>query len=41
MINGKGQTPDPEKAEAIKSMPVPNNVIKLQAFLVLANYYGI
>ena len=41
MINAEGRTPDPERAEAIKSMPVPNNVIKLQAFLGLANYYGI
>ena len=41
IINAKGRTPDPERAEAIKSMPVPNNVIKLQAFLGLANYYGI
>ena len=31
-----GQAPDPERAEAIKSMPVPNNVTKLQAFLDLA-----
>ena len=36
IINPKGQTPDQEKAEAIKSMPVPNNVTKLQAFLGLA-----
>ena len=27
--------------KAIKSMPVSNNVTKLQAFLCLANYYGI
>ena len=26
----------PERAEAIKSMPLPNNVTKLQAFLGLA-----
>ena len=29
IINAKGRTPDPQKAEAIKSMPVRNNVIKL------------
>ena len=33
MINTKGRTPDPERAEALRSMPVPNNVTKLQAFL--------
>ena len=41
IINAKDQTPDPERAEAIKSMPVPNNVTKLQAILSLAHYYGI
>ena len=41
IINAKGRTPDPERAKAIKSMPVPNNVTKLQAFLGLANYCGI
>ena len=41
IINAKGRTPDPEREEAIKSMPVPNNVTKLQAFLGLAKYYGI
>ena len=39
-IYAKGRTPDPERAEAIKSMPVPNNVTKLRVFLGLANYYG-
>ena len=41
IINAKGRTPNPERAEAIKSMLVPNNVTKLQAFLGLPNYYGI
>ena len=41
IINTKGQTPDHERAEAIKIMLVPNNVTKLQAFLGLANYYSI
>ena len=40
-INAKGWTPDLEIAEAIKIMPVPNNVTKLQEFLGLAKYYGI
>ena len=40
-IDAKGWTPDQERAEAIKIMPVPNNMTKLQAFLGLANYYGI
>ena len=38
IINAKYQTPGTERAEAIKSMPVPNNVTKLKAFLGLANY---
>ena len=40
VINAKVRTLDPERAEPIKSMLIPNNVTKLQAFLGLANYYG-
>ena len=36
IINEKGQIPDPERTEAIKSISVQNNVRKLQAFLGLA-----
>ena len=41
IINAKSQTPDPKREEVIKSIQVPNNMTKLQAFLGLANYYGI
>ena len=41
IINEKGRQPDPERAEAIKGMPSPSNIANLQAFLGLANYYGI
>ncbi len=36
-----GQIIDSARAEAIKSMSPPQNVVKLQAFLGMANYYGI
>lgn len=41
IINAKGRRPDPKRAEAIKNMPIPKNITTLQAFLGLANYYGI
>ena len=41
IINAKGLKPNPERADAIKSILVPNNVTKLQAFFGLADYYGI
>ena len=41
IMNAKGRTPDLLRAEAMKSMPVPNNVIILLAYLGLDNYYGI
>ena len=41
VINAKGRRPDPKRAESIKNMPIPKNVTTLQAFLGLANYYGI
>ena len=41
IIDSDGRRPDPARAEAIKSMSPPQNVVKLQAFLGLANYYGI
>ena len=37
----KARKPDPERAKAIKNMPPPDNVTKLQAFLGLASYYSI
>ena len=41
IIDSDWRRPDPARAEAIKSMPIPQNVVMLQAFLGLANYYGI
>ena len=41
IIDSDGRRPDPARAEAIKSMPIPKNAVTLQAFLGLANYYGI
>ena len=37
IINSDRRKPDPERAEAIKNMPAPDNV----AILVLVNYYSI
>ena len=36
----KGVRPDPEKIEAIKNSPEPNNVTDLRSFLGLANQFG-
>ena len=41
IIDSDGRRPDPARAEAIKSMPTLKNIVTLQAFLGLANYYGI
>ena len=41
IIDKNGRRPDPERAETIKNVPVPNNVTNIQAFLDLANYYSI
>ena len=41
IINSDGRRPDPAMAEAIKNMPTPKNLVTLQAYLGLANYYGI
>ena len=40
VIDEKGRTPDPNRVDAIKSMPTPTNVAALQSFLWLANYYN-
>ena len=39
IIDKDGRRPNPERATAIKDMPVPDNVTTLQSFLGLANYY--
>ena len=36
----EGRKPDPNRAEAIRNMPTPDNVTNLQSFLGLANYYS-
>ena len=41
IINKDGRKPDPERAEAIKNMPPPQNVLQLQSFLGLANFYQV
>ena len=40
VIDRKGRTPDPNRADAIKYMPTLTNVAALQSFLVLANFYN-
>ena len=40
VINEKGRTPDPNRADAIKYMSVPTNVAALQSFLRPANHYN-
>ena len=40
VIDKKGRTSDPNQADAIKYMPAPTNVMSLQSFLGLANYYN-
>ena len=39
IINRDGRRPDPERANAIRNMPVPDNVQALQSFLGLTNFY--
>ena len=41
IIDSDGRKPDPERAEAIKNMPEPDNVAKLQAILGLVSYCSI
>ena len=41
IIDSDGRRPEPARTEAIKHMPTPKNVVMLQAFLGLTNYYGI
>ena len=40
VIDEKGRTPDPNRMDTIKYMPTPTNVVALQSFLELANYYN-
>ena len=39
IIDHEGRRPNPKRTEAIKNMPIPDNVTKLQSYLRLANYY--
>ena len=39
IINRDGRRPDPERANAIRNTPVPDNVQALQRFLGLVNFY--
>ena len=39
IINRDGRRSDPERANAIRNMPAPDNVQALQSFLGLANFY--
>ena len=41
IFDQKGRKPYPERAKAIKTVPSPDNVTKLQAFRGLASYYSI
>ena len=41
IIDGDVKKKDPERAEAIKNMPTPDNVAKLHAFLRLVSYCSI
>ena len=41
IIDGDRRKQNPERAEAIKNMPAPDNEFKLQAFLRLVSYYSI
>ena len=40
IIDHEGRKPDLKRAEAIRNMPTPDNVTKLQSFLGLANCYN-
>ena len=39
IINRDGRRQDPERANTIRNMPVPDNVQALQSFLGVANFY--
>ena len=39
-LNKQGLQPQPEKANAIKLAPQPENVSQLRAYLGLVNYYS-
>ena len=39
IINRDDRRPDPERANATRNMPAPDNVQALQSFLGLANFY--
>ena len=41
IIEHEGRRPNSKRTEAIKKMPIPDNVTKLQSFLGLANYYNL
>ena len=41
IIDHEGRRSNPKRTEAIKNMPIPDNVSKLQSFLGLANYYNL
>ena len=40
IIDEKGRTPDPNRVDARKYMPISTNVVALQSFGGLANYYN-
>ena len=39
IINGNGISPDPQKVEAIKSLPAPTCVIEVRSFIGMCSYY--
>ena len=39
IINRNGRRPDPDRVNASRKMPAPNNVQALQSFLGLVNFY--
>ena len=41
IIDHEGRRQNPKRTEAIKNMPILDNVTKLQSFLGLANYYNL
>ena len=41
VIDKKGRKPDPESTKAIKNMPLPENITKLQAFQGLSSYNSV
>ena len=40
IIDHEGRRPNPKRTGAIKNIPIPDSVTKLQSFLGLANYYN-